>query len=154
MSARPIGGAGPSRRADPDARFTGWSPGQAAPWGTEFVIETEVDGGFRFGLPVGEASAQEVKTGLTVEEAIGQALTGNPDVQVARLRAQMAAAAIQNPYQDAPVRIETARPCRCERSWNAFSIARSCRRSSARTCAKSITARPAAPPPTRRRPRA
>ncbi|GEM_PF-1511583 len=44
--------------ADPEAQFTGWSPGPSAPWGTIFSVDPEIDGGFSFGLPVGAASGQ------------------------------------------------------------------------------------------------
>lgn len=43
---------------DPDARFTGWSPGPALPWGTAFSIEPELQSGFVLGLPPSETSGQ------------------------------------------------------------------------------------------------
>ena len=45
--------------SDPDARFTGWSPGAALPWGTAFSVDPEIESGFVFGLPVGAASGQD-----------------------------------------------------------------------------------------------
>lgn len=44
--------------SDPDASFSGWSPGPSSAWGTVYSVAPSVDPGFSFGLPVGEASAQ------------------------------------------------------------------------------------------------
>ena len=56
--------------ADPEARFSGWSPGATSLWGTEFAVDPEIDPGFTFGLAVSEPSGPAAFAATTTKDTV------------------------------------------------------------------------------------